>query len=208
MNKAQPGDTVAVHLTGKLADGTKFTETDEDDHLQFTLGDNHVLPALQQAVIGMGAGETKIVAVSADKAYGPYRRELVKVVDREHLPRNLALKVGQRLNIRRPGGGTTSVTVTGFSEASGMLDANHPLAGKDLMFEILFLGIVRRGTPKRPEACPAGTEGASQGDRGRQAAREPGHSQTSDATEADLAEPGVVFDPAAMPGVGGHHVPA
>ena len=115
-------------------------------------------------------------------------------MDREHLPRDLALKVGQRLNIRRPGGGTTSVTVTGFSEASVMLDANHPLAGKDLVFEILFLGIVRRGTPKRPEAGPAGTQGASQAHRGAQAARESGRSQASEAPEADLAEPGVVFD--------------
>jgi FKBP-type peptidyl-prolyl cis-trans isomerase 2 len=208
MNKARLGDTVAIHLTGTLADGTRFTDTDEEEALQFTLGENHVLPAVQQAVIGMGAGEAKIVAVPADNAYGPYRRELIRVVDRERLPKDLALKVGQRMNVRRSDGSLVPVTVAGFCEASVMLDANHPLAGKDLVFEILFLGIVRRGTPETPEASPVGTKGASQAHRGRQAARESGHSQASEAPEHDFDEPVVTTESGAALGSEDPHVPA
>jgi peptidylprolyl isomerase len=178
MNKARPGDTVVIHFSGMLADGTKFAESDEEEPLRFTIGQNGAIPGLQQAVIGMSAGETKIVVVPADKAYGPCQKALVKVVDREHLPPDVELEVGQRLRVRRSDGSTMPVTVTGISGSSVMLDANHPLAGKDLTFEILLLGIVPRDTsggtgPESTEARAAPRAHTSRASPSRGGARAP-----------------------------------
>ncbi len=151
IKKARPGDTVAIHLAGMLADRTQLAETDEEEPLRFIIGHSAVIPGIQEAVIGMSAGEAKTIVVPADKAYGPYRKSLVKAVDREHFPADAELKVGQRLRIRRSDGTMMATTVRGISGSSVMLDANHPLAGKDLTFEILLLGINRAAAPQPAE---------------------------------------------------------
>jgi peptidylprolyl isomerase len=140
--QAKHGDTVKVHYTGKLEDSTVFDSSTKRDPLQFKIGDSQIIPGFEQAVVGMNPGESKTIKLPADKAYGPYREEMVLVVDQNQFPKNLKLEVGQQLQIPQKDGRKTLVTVTNFSESSVMLDANHPLAGKDLSFDIQLIEIL------------------------------------------------------------------
>ncbi len=142
MAQAKNGDTVKVHYTGKLNDGTVFDTSTDRDPLQFTIGQGQVIPGFEQAVVGMNSGESKTTKVSADKAYGPHRKEMVLVIERSQLPVDLKPKVGQQLQSRQADGRTIRVMVTDVSESSVTLDANHPLAGKDLTFDIQLVEIV------------------------------------------------------------------
>lgn len=142
MAQAKYGDTVKVHYTGRLADGTVFDSSLDRDPLQFTIGEGHLIPGFQQAVIGMNPGESKTATIPADEAYGPHREEMVVVVDREQFPRHLRPQVGQQLEIHQADDRTIVVMVTDVTETSVTLDANHPLAGKDLTFEIELVEIV------------------------------------------------------------------
>ena len=141
MAQAKKGDTVKVHYTGKLEDGTVFDTSIERDPLQFTIGEGQVIPGFEQAVVGMNPGESKTTKVPADKAYGPHRKEMVLAVDRNQFPVDLKPKIGQQLQSRQADGRTIRVTVTDVSESSVTLDANHPLAGKDLTFDIQLVEI-------------------------------------------------------------------
>ena len=141
MAQAKTGDTVHVNYTGKLADGTIF-DTSRDRHpVQFTIGKGQLIAGFEQAVIGMNKGESKTVVIPADQAYGPRLEESVAAVDRKHLPADLKAEAGQRLEITQTDDKTILVTVVDVSEASMTLDANHPLAGKDLTFDIELVGI-------------------------------------------------------------------
>lgn len=142
MAQAKNGDTVKVHYTGKDEDGTVFDSSLDHDPLQFKIGDGHILPGLEQAVVGMNPGESKTIKIPAGEAYGPYRKEMVVKVGREQFPENVQPDVGQQLELRQPGGQTFVVKVTDVSESSVTLDANHPLAWKDLTFDIQCLEIV------------------------------------------------------------------
>jgi peptidylprolyl isomerase len=142
MAQAKNGDTVKVHYTGKLEDGTVFDTSIERDPLQFTIGEGRVIPGFEQTVVGMNPGESKTTKIPADKAYGPHRKEMVLVVDRNQFPVDLKPKVGQQLQSRQADGGAMRVTVTDVSESSVTLDANHPLAGKDLTFDVRLVEIV------------------------------------------------------------------
>ena len=142
MAQAKPGDTVKVHYTGKLEDGTVFDTSTDRDPLQFTIGERKIIPGFEQAVVGMNPGESKTIKVPMDEAYGPHREEMVMVVDRNQLPVDLIPEVGQQLQSRQPDGQTMVVTVIGVSESSVTVDANHPLAGKDLTFDIQLVEIV------------------------------------------------------------------
>ncbi len=142
MAQAKIGDTVQINYTGKLADGTIF-DTSRDRHpLQFTIGKGQLIAGFEQAVIGMNKGESKTVVIPADQAYGPRLAENVVAVDRKHLPADLKAEAGQRLEITQTDDKTILVTVVEVSEASMTLDANHPLAGKDLTFDIELVGII------------------------------------------------------------------
>jgi peptidylprolyl isomerase len=142
MAQAKHGDTVKVHYTGKLEDGTVFDTSINRDPLQFTIGGGQIIPGFEQAVVGMNPGESKTTKVPADKAYGSHHKEKVLVVDRNQFPVDLKPEVGQKLQIRRTDGQTSVVTVTAVSESSVTLDANHPLAGKDLTFDIQLIELV------------------------------------------------------------------
>ncbi len=142
MVRAKNGDTVKVHYTGKLDDGSVFDTSSASEPLEFTIGQGQIIPGFEQAIIGMSPGESKTVKVSADKAYGQRREEMVLVIDREKFPKHLNPEVGQRLRIPQAGGRTAVVTVTDVSESSITLDGNHPLAGKDLTFDIELVEIV------------------------------------------------------------------
>ncbi len=141
MAQAKPGDTVKVHYVGTLEDGTVFVTSRNRGPLQFTIGKGNVIP-FERAVVGMNPGESKTIHVPLDRAYGPHRKELVMVVDRKQFPADLNPRVGQRLQLHQADGRTIGVTVTDVSGASVSLDANHPLAGKDLTFVIQLVDIV------------------------------------------------------------------
>jgi FKBP-type peptidyl-prolyl cis-trans isomerase 2 len=141
MTQAKRGDTVKIHYTGRLEDTTTFETSTEHDPLQFTLGEGKMIPGFEKAVIGMKPGESKTVKVPADKAYGPYRKDLIIEVGREKIPPNLKAVVGHPLRIRLADGKTTMVKVIELSESTITLDGNHPLAGEDLTFDIQLLEI-------------------------------------------------------------------
>jgi peptidylprolyl isomerase len=141
MAQAKYGDTVKVHYTGKLEDGTVFDTSTEREPLQFTLGEGQIISGFEQAVVGMNPGESKTTKVLADEAFGPHIKEMVLVVERNQFPEHLEPKLGQRLQIRQADGQTIRITVTNISESNVTLDGNHPLAGKDLIFDIRLIDI-------------------------------------------------------------------
>jgi peptidylprolyl isomerase len=136
MAQAKTGDTVKVHYTGKLDDGTVFDTSANREPLEFTIGQGQLIPDFEQAIVGMNPGESKTVQIPSENAYGPHREEMVIEVDRNEFPADLEPKVDQMLQVRKQDGQTFAVTVTAVSESSVTLDANHPLAGKDLTFDI------------------------------------------------------------------------
>lgn len=141
MSQAKQGDTVTVHYTGKLEDGTVFDSSQGQDPLQFAIGSGMLIPGFEQAVIGMSPGDSKTAVIPADQAYGSYHPEMVLVVDRQQVPPDMPVSVGAQLQIQQQGGQVIPVIVTDVSDASVTLDANHPLAGEDLTFEIQLVNI-------------------------------------------------------------------
>ena len=138
---AKDGDTVKVHYTGTLEDGSVFDTSRDRESLEFILGSGSMIVGFDRAVNGMQVGEIKTVTIPADEAYGPHRDELVLIIERDRLPEGLEPIVGQQLEMSQPDGRTVIVVVTDVSEASITLDANHTLAGKDLTFEIELVEI-------------------------------------------------------------------
>jgi FKBP-type peptidyl-prolyl cis-trans isomerase 2 len=142
MAQVKQGNTVQINYTGKLQDGTVFDTSANRCPLQFTLGQGKLIAGFEQAVLGMNAGERKTVVIPPDQAYGPRRPESVVEMDRKNLPEGMDPKVGQRLELTQENDQVVLVTVAGVSESSITLDANHPLAGKDLTFEIELVSII------------------------------------------------------------------
>ncbi|GMT47462.1 MAG: peptidyl-prolyl cis-trans isomerase [bacterium] len=142
MVQVKAGDTVRVHYSGFLDDGTIFDSSLEREPFEFTLGQGMVIPGFEDAVVGMDVGDTKTVNIPTDQAYGPFRDELLVAVERSEVPANIEPDVGMELQIRTPEGTVTNVTIIEMDENSITLDANHPLAGKDLIFEIKLVEIV------------------------------------------------------------------
>ena len=142
MTIVKEGNTVRVHYTGTLDDGSVFDTSKEKEPLQFTLGQGQIIPGFEEAVVGMKVGESKSVHITAENAYGLHRDELVVDVPLEQLPQDLNLEVGRKLQMRQTNGQSIVVKVTGISEKEVTLDANHALAGQDLKFEIELVEIV------------------------------------------------------------------
>jgi peptidylprolyl isomerase len=142
MTQVKSGDTVKVHYTGKLNDGTQFDSSVGNDPLQFTVGTGQIIPGFEQAIIGMSPGESKSATIPADQAYGPHQSELVLIVERDKFPPHIDPTVGQQLEMRQSEDQSVGVLVTDVSESHVTLDANHPLAGEDLIFDIELLEIV------------------------------------------------------------------
>ena len=141
MAGAQNGDTVKVHFTGSLDDGTVFDSSLESAPLEFTLGDTLLIPGFQDIIRGMNPGDTKKETLSPDEAYGPRHKELIIQVNRQHLPQGLEPQIGQHLQLARTDGDPVSVLITEINEDAVTLDANHPLAGLNLIFEVELLDI-------------------------------------------------------------------
>ncbi|MEO1429475.1 MAG: peptidylprolyl isomerase [Cyanobacteria bacterium J06632_19] len=136
MTQAKAGDNVKVHYTGKLDDGTVFDSSAEREPLQFSLGSGNVIPGFDEAIVGMAPGESKTATIPVDQAYGPQREELVITVEKEQIPTDLSVAVGQQLQISQNNGQVIPVIVTDVSDSKVTLDANHPLAGQQLTFDI------------------------------------------------------------------------
>ncbi|MDZ7699272.1 MAG: peptidylprolyl isomerase [Deltaproteobacteria bacterium] len=141
MTAAKNGDTVKIHYTGKLNDGNVFDSSLEKDPLEFKVGDNQVIEGFEEAVIGMSPMENKTTTIPSDKAYGEYRDDMVIEVDKAQFPDNIDPEVGQQLELRQENGQKVVVSVADVNDSAVTLDANHPLAGKDLTFEIQLLEI-------------------------------------------------------------------
>lgn len=145
MKSATSGDTVKIHYTGKLEDGTVFDTSADGEPLEFTLGEGRVIPGFEEGVEGMEVGETRTISFPPDKGYGDHSSDLVFEVDRSNLPPDMDPEVGDQLALQSADGEKVAVTVSETSESSVTLDANHPLAGQELTFEVELVDIVGAG---------------------------------------------------------------
>jgi peptidylprolyl isomerase len=143
MTQARKGNKVRVSYTGRLEDGTIFDASEECDGcyggsgpLEFTIGDGSVISGFDAAVIGMSPGDNKTVIIDIDDAYGPHLEELVAEIDRKDVPEGMNPEPGQHLEIVQEQGQTFPVVVIGVTPEKITLDANHPLAGRELTFDI------------------------------------------------------------------------
>lgn len=139
MKQASNGSNVKVHYKGSFDDGTVFDSSQGCDPLEFSIGGGQVIPAFEDAVIGMNMGETKTIRITADKAYGAHNEEMVVVFTRDKLPADIQPEVGQAFRFQQCDGYSVEVKVIDVSESTVTFDANHPLAGKDLNFEIQLI---------------------------------------------------------------------
>lgn len=142
MAQAANGDTVRVHYTGTLEDGTVFDSSRDHEPMQFTIGQRRLIPGFEQGVVGMEAGDSKTVKIPAAEAYGVHEPEKVIEVERSQLPPDFQLEIGMRLQGTPPGGRPVDFTVVSLTDSKVTLDGNHPLAGKDLTFDIQLIDIV------------------------------------------------------------------
>jgi peptidylprolyl isomerase len=142
MAKVKEGDKVKVNYTLTLDNNTVIEKTDETKPFEFTLNTGKIIPGFEQAVIGMSPGESKSVKIPPKEAYGEYREDLVMKVPRKDLPEDLDPQIGQQLTLESDKHQPFIVTVTGTSNSEVIMDANHPLAGKKLNFEIELLEIL------------------------------------------------------------------
>ena len=142
MSKVNQGDTVKVHYTGKLEDDSVFDSSLEREPLQFTLGKGQLIPGFEDAVIGMEPGDKKSVKIPVDKAYGPRRDDMMVKVKKDEFPNDVDPEVGQQLQVSQSNGQAFNVIVTDIGDEEVTLDANHPLAGQDLVFDIELIDIV------------------------------------------------------------------
>ncbi len=141
MSKVKDGDTVKVHYTGKLENGDVFDSSREKEPFEFTVGNKAVIPGFEKGVVGMGVGDTKTIEIPPEEAYGAKQDELVVVVNKSEFPDDITPSVGQRLQIKQQDGNPVVVTITDLTEDSITLDANHPLAGYTLFFEVEVVDI-------------------------------------------------------------------
>jgi len=133
---AKDGDTVKVHYTGTLENGEVFDTSQEREPLEFTLGQGQLIPGFEKAVIGLNVGDSTKVDIPSGEAYGELREDLVLNVPKDQLPADVEPQVGMQLQVNQPNGQPVPVRITNITDEELTLDANHPLAGKDLSFKI------------------------------------------------------------------------
>lgn len=142
MSIASKGKTVKVHYTGKLKDGTIFDSSADREPLQFTLGDGNMIKGFDSAVDGMSVGDDKVVTIPSAEAYGDKRNDMMLDVPLDQVPAEIKPEVGMDLSIQNQMGQPTPVKVVHVDEEKITLDANHPLAGQDLIFDIKLVELV------------------------------------------------------------------
>ncbi|MEX0844054.1 MAG: peptidylprolyl isomerase [Balneolaceae bacterium] len=142
MSKVKNGDTVKVHYTGKLEDGSVFDSSESRDPLEITLGEGKLIPGFEKAVVGLEVGDKTTANIESAEAYGDRREDLEVTVERAQLPEEIEPEVGMQLQLNQPDGQPVPVQITKVEEENIIIDANHPLAGKDLTFDIELVEIV------------------------------------------------------------------
>lgn len=138
---AKTGDTVQVHYKGTLDNGSQFDASVERDPLSFTVGAGQVIQGFDDAVTGMEVGEKKTVRIPPQEAYGEHRDDLIVQLDRGQVPEHIDLELGMGLQLQQPNGQPIAVTVKSIEDNQVTLDANHPLAGEALTFELELVAI-------------------------------------------------------------------
>ncbi len=141
MSLAKSGDSVKIHYTGTLDDGSQFDSSEGREPLGFTLGSGQVIAGFDEAVTGMTVGEKKTVRLEAEKAYGERHPEMVQEVPKSALPAEMRIEMGMPLQAQGPDGQVMNLVVTGITEETIQVDANHPLAGQALTFAIELVSI-------------------------------------------------------------------
>lgn len=142
MSQAKLNDVVRVHYTGKLSDGTVFDSSENAEPLEFAIGSGMLIPGFENAVVGMVVNDVVNVTIPSDEAYGPVMEEMMQRVPREHLPEDMQPEVGMELVSETPDGQQFIVVVREVDADTILVDANHPLAGKDLTFDIRLVEIL------------------------------------------------------------------
>ncbi|RPD44769.1 MULTISPECIES: FKBP-type peptidyl-prolyl cis-trans isomerase [Chitinophagaceae] len=142
MQQVQNGDKVKVHYHGKLRSGETFDSSEGRDPLEFTVGGGQVIPGFDQGVMGMQVGDKRTVEIDVANAYGDKSQEMIIEFPKSQFPPEMNPEVGQQLMMNNGQGQQFPVTVAEIKEESVVLDANHPLAGQDLIFDIELVEIV------------------------------------------------------------------
>lgn len=141
MSKPKSGDTVKVHYKGTLKDGSVFDTSEGREPLEFKLGEGQLIPGFETAVEDLTQGNSKTVTIPSEEAYGEKREDLVITVPKNDLPDEIEPEVGMQLQVNQPDGKSIPVRITNIEEESIIIDANHPLAGEELTFEIELVEI-------------------------------------------------------------------
>lgn len=139
--QAEAGNAVKVHYTGKLEDGTVFDSSRDREPLNFTIGEGQVIPGFEQAVVGLEPGEATTTTIAPEDGYGTHREDLVVEIERDQLSDDMEPEVGQQLQLRLQDGRQVPVTVQEVTPDAIIIDANHPLAGKTLVFDIELVDV-------------------------------------------------------------------
>jgi len=151
MPQAKQGDTVRVHYTGRLPSGEVFDSSECSDDgcgcgdgspLEFTIGSQQVIPGFEAGVVGLAPGESRTVTIPVEEAYGPHKPEMVFDVPRDQVPDHIDLTMGNHLQMSQEDGQAFTVLITGVTDTMVTLDANHPLAGRELVFDLKLVEIV------------------------------------------------------------------
>lgn len=140
-NMIEKGSKIKLHYTGTLEDGTVFDSSKDKEPLEFEVGAGQVIPGFDEGVIGLKAGEKKTINIPADKAYGQYDEKRMGEYPKENVPKDMELKVGAKMFLQSPDGGVALATIKEIKEEVVVLDLNHPLAGKDLTFEVEIIEV-------------------------------------------------------------------
>lgn len=143
MSQAKQGDTVKIHYTGTLDDGTQFDSSSGREPLEFTIGSGQVIPGFDKAVEGMAVGDSKSVNIPPDQAYGARHEQMIQDVPRSALPADLQPVEGMSLRAQGQDGRAVNLTITSVRDDSITVDGNHPLAGQTLNFDIELVNIAR-----------------------------------------------------------------
>ena len=145
MQQAKQGDTVRVHYTGRLTSGEVFDSsegTGDSKPLEFTIGSQQVIPGFEAGVVGLAPGESRTITIPVEQAYGPHNPEQVIEVPRDQVPPHIDLTVGNHLQMSQEDGQSFTVLITDLTDTTVTLDANHPLAGRELVFDLQLVEIV------------------------------------------------------------------
>ena len=136
MSQVKANNTVKVHYTGKLADGQVFDTSEGKEPIEFVLGQGRLIPGFEQGLIDMKLNEKKTISIAKEEAYGEVNEQLIQEIERANLPQDMEPKVGMGLVSKSPEGQEMNLMIVEVKDDSVVIDGNHPLAGRDLVFDL------------------------------------------------------------------------